>query len=408
MTKRRVFWIAFACLALLAVGGIGFVTFFEEVPVKKRSPPAPEARRNPYLALERFLQRMGRPLQRQNDARLLDTLPPGGVLILDDQRRAHMTPARLAHLLAWVEQGGALIVTPEPGQREDPLLKAFQLTRWQPQNRPKPADDEDDDAAPAVAAPPSVWCTPPAQLPGGKPAPWPQRFTLQAPGMARTLTADFAGNGLCPGERAPEWLAGAPGFGAQIVHFRHGNGQVTFVNSLRRWFSNWRIAEHDHAELLWYLVDRPQAQGPVILLTRLSLPSLREWLVENMAAALLAAATLLLLWLWRILPRFGPPRPGAVPERRALREHLAAVGSYVWRTGGLSHWLQVARESFLQRLALRHPALAALPPGEQAAALSRLTNRPPATIANALHAPAETPTAFTQALRTLKNLERSL
>lgn len=413
---RRTFWIIFAALALLVIGGIGFVTFFEEVTVKKRSPPQPEARRNPYLALERFLQRMGRPLQRQNDARTLDALPPGGILILDDQRRAHMTPTRLAHLLTWVEQGGMLIVTPEPGLREDPLLKAFQVSRWQAKKtlQPETEDDDGEEAAPAAPALPAAvaaadgFCVPlPAQA-GNKPPPWPKTFTLQPPGAQRALSMDFSGAGLCAGARAPQWAAGAPGHGAQLLNFRHGQGQVTFINNLRRWFNNWRIAENDHAEVLWTLIEDTPPGARITLVTRLTVPTLREWLLETMPAALLASAVLLLLWLWRVVPRFGPPRPEMAPERRQLREHLTAIGHYVWRLGGLEHWLQVARESFLQRLALRHPALAALPPGEQASALSRLTHRPPALIASALHAPATSPAAFTLALRTLKNLERSL
>lgn len=412
MTPRRIFWIIFSCLTVLAIGGIGFLTFFEEVTVKNRTPPAAEARRNPYLALERFMQRMDRPLLRQNDARVLDALPAGGILILDDQRRVHMTPARVANLLTWVEKGGQLIVTPEPGVREDPLLKAFQVTRWQaPESKPANEDDDEAPAAAPATSPPANtgWCGPrPPPPPGKKVAPWPNHFTVQPPGSARPLSMEFSGIGLCAGARAPEWSAGVAGYGAQILNFRHGQGQVTFINNLRRWYNNWRIAEQDHAEVLWALIGQAPPTARVTLVTRLSVPTLREWLVENMSAALIALAALLLLWLWRVVPRFGPPRPEKSLERRQLREHLAALGRYVWRMGGREHWLRIARETFMQRLNLRHPSIAALPPGEQASALSRLTHRPATLIASALHAPANSPAAFTLALRTLKNLEQSL
>ena len=97
-----------------------------------------------------------------------------------------------------------------------------------------------------------------------------------------------------------------------------------------------------------------------------------------------------------------------MPSRRELREHLTALGRYVWRAGGLDHWLRVAREDFLARLSLRHPAVAALSPPEQATELARMSGRSASLIAAALHGTVGSPHSFTQAMRTLRNLERVL
>jgi len=408
---RRTIWIIAIALVALTLGALGFITYFEQVPVKHRSPPDAEALRNPYLALERFMQRMGRPLERHGDARLLDRLPPGGLLILDEQRSAHMTPQRVQQLLAWVQDGGRLIVAPEPSTRPDPLLQAFKLTRFTRPAAgsapPKTPGDEDGDATrsereSAPAGEFAEFCKPAA-----KGTRLPSKFSLRLPESQRTLSITLLGPGLCSGGADPEWIAGAPGIGAQLVGIRHGRGEVVFVNHLRGLLNNERIGNEDHAEMIWSLTHA-QPDGRVLFLTRLSVPRLFEWLRESAPAALFSATALLLLWLWRIVPRFGPPRPEAAPERRQLRDHLAAIGRYVWRLGGLDHWLAVTREEFLARLNLRHPAIAALPPGEQAYALAKLTGRSTTTITNALHAPAGSPASFTVAMRTLKNLEHSI
>ena len=122
----------------------------------------------------------------------------------------------------------------------------------------------------------------------------------------------------------------------------------------------------------------------------------------------IAAAVLLGLWLWRIVPRFGSTLPEAPPARRELREHLAAIGPHQWRSGALAALLSPAREHFRSRLALRQPTIAVMPVAEQAAALAALCQRPAARIAAALDGSAETPHAFTDALRMLRNLERDL
>ncbi|OQA31524.1 MAG: hypothetical protein BWY57_02320 [Betaproteobacteria bacterium ADurb.Bin341] len=242
-------------------------------------------------------------------------------------------------------------------------------------------------------------------------APLTRQVAVNIPGAARPLFADPPYyRGIRAGKVEPVWGAEAAGQGAQYLHFTYGAGQVTIVAGLAGQFANAAIGRCDHAEILWTLLQtyQPQSTGPIHWMTRLEYPSLWQWLVESAWMAVIAGLALLLLWLWRVVPRFGAPLPDPEPERRQLREHLVAVGRYVWRSGGLDYWLLVAREAFLARLALRHPALATLPPVEQAEALARLTRRPAAMIADALHKPAGPLSSFTSAMRTLQNLERSL
>jgi hypothetical protein len=390
---RRIVWLAVLLLALAVVGGSWFVTRFERVPVQERTEEEAEARRNPYLALERFLNRLGRPLTRQDNARALDALPPNGALILDRQRRQHMTPARVDRLLTWVDRGGYLVLVPEAVAVDDPLLAALKVSRGKASARGASAAATAEDDEPAV-----------------KPRRPPERATVSIPGAVRPFALDFRGPALHPGEPGPDWSAATDGFGSQVLHFPRGQGHVTVVAGFSTLLTNRQIGRQDHAEFLWTLLQTyaPAAGTPVILATRLTVPNLWDWLAGPGLPVLAAGSILLGLWLWRVVPRFGPPQPEPPPDRRELREHLAAVGRYVWRAGGLGHWLAAARESFLARLALRHPALAALPPAEQAAALARLSQRSQSLIAEALHGPATSPHAYTTALRTLRNLERHL
>ena len=96
------------------------------------------------------------------------------------------------------------------------------------------------------------------------------------------------------------------------------------------------------------------------------------------------------------------------PDRRALGEHLAAVGRYLWRAGGLAHWLQLSREHFHGRLRLVHPQLAVLPLGARAEALARLSRLSRQEIGNALGGAGDTPLTFTHAIRILSQLEQRL
>ncbi|MBK8919589.1 MAG: DUF4350 domain-containing protein [Betaproteobacteria bacterium] len=385
--KRRMVWIALALAAMLVLGSAWFLANFDQVVVDSWEQPGQEARRNRFLALEKFLGALGRTSERIADPGLLDRLPPG-VLILDSGRRGLMTPQRVRNLLAWVERGGYVITTPEAGDRSDPLLGAFDID----------CTCKDSPPPPEPGAPAAVPKKPPP------------RVSVSVPGSGRPLKIRYQYSNLAPGKVVPAWAAGAEGFPAQVLHYSHGRGQITVVSDLNGLFNDVTIGREDHADVLLALLEtyQPDPRQPVFLLTRLAGPSLWAWLAEVAAPALVGGLVLLLVWLWQRLPRFGPVVPGLPPERRELGEHLAAVGRYVWRCGGLETWLSVAREAFQQRLTRRHPQLAVLPPGEQVAALAALSGRSHAAIAAALHQAAATPHSFTQALYTLQRLERSL
>lgn len=378
MTRRRMASIGAFVMLALSTGWL--ISHLERVPVTYREAPQAEARRNPYLALERFTARMGGQLTRRSDARIIDRLPAGGTLFLDRQRAHRLPPERLHRLLAWVEDGGYLIAVAERPGVADPLLDHFGVRHLEP--------------------PPE--------------APRERQHVLEVtpPGALRPLRVDARWPGLEAGGRQPDWSTGerTEGGGKQILHFNLGRGHLTIASELDSQWSNQRIGAMDHAELYWTLLsahDRsPQPQ--VLLLSRLQMPTLFDWLLENAGAACIAAATLLVLWLWRIVPRFGSVQPEMPPARRELREHLAAVARYLWRSGALATLLVPTREHFRSRLALRQPGIAACSTTLQVSALAARSGLPAARIAAALDGRVETPHAFTDALRTLRDLERQL
>jgi hypothetical protein len=386
---RRVIWSLASLLVAATLGGLWFLDNFEPVPATRRDRPSRQARRDSYLALERFLARMGRPLTRTADPQSLDRLPAGGVVILDPNRRYHLTPARRDLLLGWVAGGGYLVLVPESDSAGDEMLDALDLEWADPWS-----DRWHDDAGPddvELEDLPSM----------------PERVTVRIPGATRGLVAD-AGLGLRTGDRAPDWHAGDPTYGDLFVHHAYGRGNITTVVDFDTIASNWRLGEEDHAEILWSLLERYQPDGPVTLISRLHVPTLGEWLVEHASAGLLSFGLLIALWLWHIIPRAGrlvPERPAA---RRELGEHLAAMGRFIWRAGALSSLLATARSAVHTRLLSRHPAIAAMAGPGRVAALADLTDLPESAVRRALEAAGDTPQRFTTILADLQRLERSL
>jgi hypothetical protein len=497
MTRRKIFVIVVLGTLLLAAAGWWIAKNFAQLPVEHDEPPSAEARRNHYLALERFMERMGRPLKATGDVRILDRLEPGGVLILDRHHRAVMTKARMEEVFDWVQRGGYLIVVPESRDEPDPVLSylhvkwdenihstcgcgkrpAVPATQAAPASAPaaaQPNDSQNDDAesdaplfdnpqrttpaaptakgasallpasAPAkvASAPASAQAEdsapdlqmgqsdtePPASAPssastnkvGGKGAEnddsedaeedAPRQSTISAsiPGSSKPLEIEMQYSGLDPGKSGPAWAVALEDNSDWLLNYRHGKGNVSVIVNLNYIVSNGAIADHDHAEFFWKLLEHYQPTGPVTLMTHLPMPDLFDWLVDTAWAASISGVALILLWLWSISPRFGGTVPDVPPSRRELREHLNAVGRFVWRNEGLTRWLEVARTSFRERLSIRHPVIAAMTYPDQAEALAKMASLPRETILDALIGRPGTASEFTAMLRTLKHLKHNL
>jgi hypothetical protein len=323
---------------LLAAAGLGLVWFlsnFDYVTTRERVGPQGEARRNVYLAAERLLTRMGVQVRHVKTIPELRELPPNGTLILPD-RRESLTPETRVRLLQWVDGGGHLIVEDEDRRIADPILDALEVRRAAP-NR----------TVPKSAAPRPIL---EARLPH---APRPLRVAMHA---EQSLDAPFATVRISSAEAT------------HLVHFPAGRGQVTVLNDLE-FLRNRSIGRYDHAEFLWQIVRFQPGTAAVFVFDNPQKLALRDWLLANAWAVLVAGLLLLAAWLWRIAPRFGPIAPDPEPGRRRLLDHLRASGRFQWTRGGATTLVEAARDAALRRVARAHPDFVALGRAEQAARL---------------------------------------
>jgi hypothetical protein len=337
----RLIWIGAA--ALVALGALWFFSEFERVPDKVWIPASGEARLRPFLAAERFAERMGMRAKELRSLPELDALPTRGVLILPAPRDS-LEPRRAAALLAWVERGGNLIVEAEPAARKDPLLDLLGLAR-KAQGKPRPE--------PFVA-----------ELANGR------RFVVA-----------FTSGPLLSGPVHKARLTVGDQDGWRMVAFSRGKGLVTAASSLD-FARNAFVGQNDHAGLLWTaLSPSPEMRHELRVFMRPHKLSLADFLATHAGPALAGGALLLALWLWRIAPRFGPLVPDAPPARRRLLDHLRASGRYFWARGRRARLLAAAREAALRRVARVHPDFAVAPERERAARLARLAGVPEAEAA---------------------------
>jgi len=322
---------AIAVSAVIGLGTIWFLLNFEQVPSREWVGMSGEARRNPYLALERLAERMGMPAHEVRSLLDLAQLPPRSVLLLP-QPRGELARRERTRLLDWAASGGHLVVEAEPTRTPDPLLDAVGVQRK-------------------------------ASRSSG-----PRKPTeITWPGAARPLRAALPTRQVLEAN-APHIAEGGPE-GAMLLQLAHGKGLVTVVNSFA-FLKNRAIGANDHAELGWRIVGTSGPAATLLVFNNPERLSLTNWLRDNAAAMLAAAATLLVLWLWRVAPRFGPIAPDPERNRRSLLDHLRASGRFLWNAGRRAELAESAREAALRRLNHAHPDFASLTPNERTARLA--------------------------------------
>jgi hypothetical protein len=331
--RNRVLVVGGLCL-LAALGALWWYSNYERVPYKEGVGPSAEVRLRQFLAAERLAERMGVPASEIRSLPELEALKPAGVLLLPARRQA-LEPRRLREIAAWVERGGHLVAEAEFLGVSDPLFDLLGVQRepFQGEATGKPLVVEVDGRKLAVSLA--------------------SRMTLQAPAGARVA------------------LQAGPAASARLVSYHRGKGMVTAVTSLQ-FARNPQLGAHDHAELFWELITLTPA-AVLQVYHRPERLSLTGFLKEHAPEALAAGLALLLLWLWRIAPRFGPVAPDAPPARRRLLDHLRASGRYYWAKGLRAALVIATRDAALRRLARSQPDFADAPHAEKISRLASLT-----------------------------------
>ena len=284
-------------LAALLLGGCGGE--MEEVEVGYRGP----ARRDPFLAAERFLENRGYDIEIHNEFR--KGLPEGETVLTSAQSLTDY--GMTDEILGWLGRGGHLLVLLEGGE-------AF-TNDWAHSSSHKLKETSGEQAA-----------------------------LLERLGVGKTEFAEgkvkFEINGRSGEVEVPSrfhWKNSAQPGNVKIIagdadkpaiaSFPRGAGRVTVVAQSHP-FRNRYIGEGDHAWLLDLLVG--QNNSDAVWFLRGTRQSFASMLWEHGWMALLAAAALLAVWLWKNLPRFGPLRTAQEAGPRQFSEHLALTGGFLW------------------------------------------------------------------------------
>jgi hypothetical protein len=224
--------------------------------------------------------------------------------------------------------------------------------------------------------------------------------TLPGRGYALEIDADRSEMVSLPGAATALW---SDDDGGALRVYGEGKGRMVLIAN--GYFTNDKLAQRDHAQLLLALTGLTPGKH-VTIIKRLNVLPWYKALWRHYKLALSALALCLGLMFWSAVRRFGPILAPPKAERRSLLEHIDASGAWLWKAdGGRQVLLEAAREDTLALIRRRVPALFRMPEHELWASLARSCAVPEADVSEALQQDAASHvTRFTRQIRTLQTL----
>lgn len=364
MTARHV-TVGLLLAALAATGGWWLWQATEWHETTHDLPLQGEAATNRWYTLQRLAERAGaRTVVREQ----VEPLPPTDATLVLMSIHWDLFPGRSEALRRWVEAGGHLVLS---------------------QNLvPDASEDEEDDEADhgnglawvgvvskfdkadskALVAQEQAQAQR-RQQPGPLCRPYLEKRGTAFGAPSRYRVCHHAGSHLAA--RTPvRWSVDGPA-GPALLSVAIGRGVVT-VLSPRELLHNRHLLDGDHA-LLAAAALQLQPGRSIWLVGDETRTPLLAWLWQHGWPAVLLAALVILLWLARRMPRFGPLRAPAPRARRAVSEQVRGTAAFLMAQHGAAALLAAQRRA-LAEAAQRHIAgFATLDDAAQAAALAART-----------------------------------
>jgi hypothetical protein len=344
--------IAAGLIVLILIGGVFTVWFmnnYEYVSERVRGDMNAEARRNPLLAAERYLSRLGVTTQSQSGRQVLVDPPPQPGLLLVRDLGPPLPKARVTSLLAWVEHGGTLVVT--PGNTGDegsvhPLLEQFSVTLESDEFL-----EEEEDSS------------------------------IFLPWNEAVLQIEFDEDKWFRVDSENVYFASPDDEFPYLLHFPWGQGSVIFLSD-NDFLTNDRIGDKDHALLLAYLAEDADYAW---LLYDSQMPSLISFIWRHAPFLLISFALFGMVVVRRFQYTTGPLLSPHMTRHRDLLEHLQATAAFAWRHNPSVGLLEATRKEVEKRWLASHPLLQQLDPKERCDWLAKQTGMTADSIHRALY-----------------------
>lgn len=383
ITKKNILVVLFVLL-VAAGSAMVFFMFFEKAEMTQTTPQSAEARKNPYLAAERFLAQQGFAVESVAKREILINPPPPDDLIFVSRLGGNLPTERESNLIGWIESGGTLVIThtypwdeviekssntllDRLGVRRHSARELEEIRKSQEEDQEDGDDDDydeyDDDydgESGAYEDGPAAVYNEQAGEPAKKEDDTPvfdsfdslfKKETVTLTDEDKTgFTIEFIADQVLEDGDNNAVAAYAGETGNHIIVKDIGLGKLVVLSD-SNFLKNNRIGENDHA---YYLATLARGHAKIWLLYNSIMPSFMSLVVEKAPEFLACLALLSLMSVLWLTIRIGPRYSLRDHSRRNIIEHLLAAGFFIMKHGSTHDLLHVSRSAIDKRIMAKH------------------------------------------------------
>lgn len=415
-----------------------------------------EARLNPYLAGQRYLEALGMVVESSDSLERIASLDDVGTVFISGSSRV-LTERKTDALMAWVEAGGHVILAPDDAtsSKNDVLLSRFDLQLESECSCNHDTHDKGKETTEELSAEPIADSESEAQdnelgteeneaqedekfsdqlrdlnerirrgefdnlltddIPFNEEDIAVEDITiLEFEGVPGTISAHFKPTRYLswissdeePASYRPEMhYAVGSEHGIHLAQLVVGEGLLTVISDSTVWTSGY-IEHFDHAFLLWNLSGNGDK---FLFLYGQTMPALSVLLWRYGPEAIIATIVLILAWLFSYRGRLGPVLEPRYEVRRTLFEYLQANAHFLWDNQEQGVLVQALRDDINKRAAQLLPGYEQLAADQQLKQLAQHTDLSPAVLSKLLsQSKPEDEASFTRQVRALKTIREKL
>ncbi|VAW99721.1 hypothetical protein MNBD_GAMMA22-2900 [hydrothermal vent metagenome] len=347
-------------LVIISALLVTFFTLFERVESERVIGLQGEAKFNPLVIAQRFLENSGIESESLVSMLKLKKMPEKKDVLLLATRRYDIGPAKRDEILNWVSSGGHLIIVAWPAvdsksEIQDPILEELGIkVNYDETSLTDKLDKNCDTEHDPEKITPKTKST--KKEPDNSACDWNEYQPITVTILSERETSQVAFNSTIwlttKNEKKANWVVNGEG-GAHLLEYVKGKGLITVLSDYQ-FLTNSRISKYDHAAFFWYLVHFSNKSGKVWIVYKGDMPPLYEWLIENLWAPFLTLFFIIFIWIWSALPRFGALYPKLSHNRRNLIEHIRASGQFLWKNKFSDELIHETRNSLQEKISKRH------------------------------------------------------
>lgn len=365
----------------------GFFLLFEKSERKVTTPGSEQARKNPFLAAERFLNECGIAAESTDQRQILINLPPANDIIFVNRLGGNLPRERENRLIEWIKNGGTFVITHDRLWREkfqrsgNNLLDRLEIRQYD-------AGEAEEDRAGNAENPCCTQDREVVRVPAGKGEFAEVRF------IPRYILEDA-------GDAESKSYGGKTG--THIIDRKMGRGRL-IVLSDNEFLKNSNIHKKDHA---FYLARICSERGKVWIQYKSRMPSFLSILwgkAPFFFISLPVFAVFFILWL---TIRIGPRHHQDDRASRNITEHLLAAGRFTWQHDP-GRLINDTRAAIEKKMTGRYRFRNRKAKEQRYDAIARRTGLPENDVIFALTAYIDRPAAFVKATAILQKINSAV